>query len=141
MHEAARGGNHRPERFTYYMHDGSAALRFQLAGDLSKGCTSELDQARLTASSVFDGRPFIVDLTGIGSMDCAGGQLIARWHGLGAQFVVATQEAKSRIGSVTGIPIGLVERTRRPKRVGGSTVLWLAVGALVIILILMEQVR
>ena len=88
MPKPARGCDHRTGRFMYYMHDEFAAFRFRLIGDLSEASTAELDQARQTASSIFNGRPLIVDLTGIDSVDSAGRELIARWHGLGAQLVV-----------------------------------------------------
>ena len=56
-------------------------------------------------------------------MDTPAGQLIAQWHGLGAQLVVATPEAQARIQSMTGMPIGLLEKKRSSKWFGGSTVL------------------
>ena len=34
-------------------------------------------------------------------------QLIANWHGLGAQFVVTKPNAKARVEAMAGIPIGL----------------------------------
>ena len=34
-------------------------------------------------------------------------QLIANWHGLGAQFVVTKPNAKARVEAMVGIPIGL----------------------------------
>jgi anti-anti-sigma regulatory factor len=98
--------------FTYYMHDGAAAFRFQCSGDLSKDTTADLDRARETASSVFGSRPLIVDFTGIESIDTAGRQLIEKWHGLGAQFVVTTRQAKMRIESMTSVPFGLVGENR-----------------------------
>ncbi len=97
---------------TYYMHDEAAAFRLQLAGDLSKDTTADLDQARETASSVFRGRPLIVDFTGIESIDTAGRKLIEKWHGLGAQFVVTTRQAQMRIQSMTGIPFRLLRKNR-----------------------------
>jgi len=141
MLEAPRSCERRPGRFIYYMHDGSAGFRFRLTGDLSEANTAELDQARVTASSILNGRSLIVDLTDLDSMDRAARQLIAQWHGLGAQLVVATQEAKARIGSMTGMPIGLLENTRSPKWFGGSTPLLAAAAVLVIILMLMGQAR
>jgi anti-anti-sigma regulatory factor len=96
----------------YYMHDEAAAFRFQLAGDLSKDAAADLDQARETASSVFGGRPLIVDFTRIESIDTDGRQLIEKWHGLGAQFVVTTRQAKMRMQSMTGIPFRLLGKDR-----------------------------
>jgi hypothetical protein len=123
------------------MHDESAAFRFQLAGDLTERSTVEVDQARQTASSIWNGRPWILDLTGIDGMDPAGRQLIATWHGLGAQLVAATLDARMRLGVMTAFPIGLLEQQRKSKWSAG-TAAWLATaGAVAILLMLMEQVR
>ena len=115
MAKPARGCDHPTDRFMYYMHDGFAAFRLLLIGDLSQGSAAELDEARQTASSIFNGRPLIVDLTGIGSVDNAGRELIAKWHGLGAQLVVTTPEAQARIQSMTNMPIVFLETKRRSK--------------------------
>jgi ABC-type transporter Mla MlaB component len=113
---------------TYYMHDKFAAFRFQLAGDLSQETTSDLDQARQTASSVLGGRSLIVDLTSINSIDAAGRELLDKWHGLGAQFVVSVSKAKPRIQSMTDVPITFLRTNsgaskRLPVR---TAILWLA---------------
>lgn len=111
---------------TYYMHDEAAAFRFQLAGGLSKDSTTDLDQARETASSVLGRRPLIVDLTGIESIDTAGRQLIEKWHGRGALFVVTTPQAKIRIQSMTGVPFCLIEKNRdRSEWLPGRLLRWL----------------
>ena len=120
-------------RLSYYMHDEAAAFRFQLAGDLSKDTTADLDQARETASSILGGRTLIVDLTGIASIDTYGRQLIEKWHGLGAQFVVTTRQAKMRIQSMTGVPFCLIERNRdHSKWLPGRLVAWLLAAVLVL---------
>jgi anti-anti-sigma regulatory factor len=98
--------------FTYYMHDGPAAFRFQLVGDLCHDATADLDQARQTASSVFGGRSLIVDLTGIESIDTAGRELIEKWHTSGAHFVVTTRQAMARIQSMTTASISLIRHAR-----------------------------
>jgi ABC-type transporter Mla MlaB component len=90
---------------TYYLHDESGAFRFQLAGDLSQDGVPDLDQARQTASSVFGGRRWIVDVTGINSIDAAGSELLDKWYGLGAQLLVTAAEAKARIQPLTNAPI------------------------------------
>lgn len=115
MPKPARGCDHPTDRFMYYMHDEFAAFRLLLIGDLSQGSAAELDEARQTASSIFNGRPLIVDLTGIDSMDNAGRELITKWHGLGAQLVVTTPEAQARIQSMTNMPIVFLETKRRSK--------------------------
>src|SRR5882724_6919626 len=80
-----------------------------------EGSAAELDEARQTASSTFNGRPLIVDLTRIDSVDNAGRELIAKWQSLGAQLVVTTPEAQARIQSMTNMPIVFLERKRRSK--------------------------
>ena len=115
MPKPARGCDHARDRFMYYMYDEFASFRFRLIGDLSQGSTTELDTARQTASSIFNGRPLIVDLTGIDTVDNAGRELIAKWHGLGAQLVVTTPEAQTRIQSMTNMPIVFLETKRRSK--------------------------
>ncbi len=111
---------------TYYMHDEAAAFRFQLAGDLSRDTTADLDQARETASSVIGGRPLIVDMTGIKSIDTAGCQLLEKWNTLGAQFVGTTRLAKMRIQSMTDVPFCLVGKNPdRSEWLPGRLVAWL----------------
>jgi ABC-type transporter Mla MlaB component len=110
------------------MHDKFAAFRFQLAGDLSQETASDLDQARQTASSVLGGRSLIVDLTRINSVDTAGRELLDKWHGLGAQFVVTASKAHARIQSMTDVPITFLGTNsgaskRLPAR---AAILWLA---------------
>ena len=116
----------RANRLTYHMHDEAAAFRFKLEGTLSKDTSADLDQARETASSVYGGRPLIVDFTAIESIDTAGRQLIEKWHGLGAQFVVTTRQAKMRIQSMTAVPFCLLGNNRdRSELLPGRPVVWL----------------
>ena len=115
MSKPARGCDHPTDRFMYYMHDEFAAFRLLLIGDLSQGSAAELDEARQTASSIFNRRPLIVDLTGIDSMDNAGRELIRKWHGLGAQLMVTSPEAQARIQSMSNMPIVFLETKRRSK--------------------------
>src|SRR3954454_19888089 len=112
MPRRARGCGHQTDTFTYYMHDEFATFRLTLIGNLSQHSTAELDQARQKASSILNGRALIVDLTRIDSVDDAGRELIARWHGLGAQFVVTTPEAGARIQPLTKMQIVLLEKKK-----------------------------
>ena len=114
--------------FVYYMHDGSAAFRFQLTGDLSRDTVQDLEQARQTASSVIGQRHLIVDLTDLTGIDAAGRELLETWHLLGAQLTVCSSQGQVRIQSMTVLPITLVETST-----GGSkwlptraAALWLA---------------
>jgi hypothetical protein len=114
MRRPARGCDHPTDR-SYYMHDEFATFRLKLIGDLSQDSTAELDQARQTASSILNGRALIIDMTDIYSLDNAGRELIAKRHGLGAQFVVTTSEAEARIQPLTKMHIVLLEK-RRPSK-------------------------
>ena len=75
--------------FRYYMHDGSAAFSFELAGRLSDEGARELQQTWQTASSMIGDRSLIVDLSYISGIDGAGQKLLRGWHEQGAQFVVS----------------------------------------------------
>jgi len=95
-------------RFAYYMHDASSGFRFQLTGDLSVERTQDLEQARLTASSVIGLRDLIVDLTGLTSVDASGRELLKAWQALGAQMTVISAQGQARIQWMTGLPTTVV---------------------------------
>src|SRR6266853_387307 len=90
--------------FVYYMHDGSAAFRFQLAGELSGKSTGDLEQARQTAASIIGRRRLVVDLSGLTSIDAAGRKLLKEWQVLGAQMIVIAAKEEARIQLMAGIP-------------------------------------
>src|SRR5271165_1671444 len=71
----------------YYMHDGPAAFRFVLAGDLNGEGARRLDQDWRTASSVIGDRRLIVDMTSVTGVDEQGRALLAQWHVEGAEFI------------------------------------------------------
>ena len=101
--------------FRYYMHDGTTAFSFELAGRLSEDGARELQQAWRTASSTIDGRSLIVDLSYVTSIDVAGQHLLREWHDRGAQLVARSPEAKALIQSITGQSVGdLVASARHP---------------------------
>lgn len=56
----------------YYIHDGTAAFRFQLIGDLRDLDVKELSGCWLTARSTFGSRKLVLDLKGLRSTDDAG---------------------------------------------------------------------
>jgi len=91
----------------YYLHDGSSVFRIQLAGHLSHGGASDLEQAWRTASSVIDGKCLMVDLSHVTSIDASGRELLDKWHAHGARLGVTSSEAQARIQSMTDVPITL----------------------------------
>jgi len=130
-----------PRGLLYYLHDGVEAFRFHLSGSLLQSNAEELEQARETASSVFHGRPLIVDVTRVESVDVAGRDLIAKWHGLGAQFVVTTPKAKALVESITGTPIDLREHKLSHQRPRLPVALLVATVALAMSVFLLEAAR
>ncbi len=100
------------EPLRYYMHDGSDAFRFELAGSLSSASAMELERAWRTASSTIDGRDLIVDLSYVTSIDEAGHELLGKWHAHGARFVVISTDASARIQSMTDYPVTLIRTSR-----------------------------
>src|SRR5260370_30273969 len=102
--------------FVYYMHDASAAFRFQLSGNLSRERTQDLEQARQTASSVIGERRLIVDLTGLASIDAAGRKLLKEWQVLGAQMTVISAKEQARIQLMSGVAVAVVGSKARASR-------------------------
>jgi len=98
----------------YYIHDGSAALRFRLSGDLSGDGVRELEQAWRTASSIVRGRCLVVDLSSVTGMDDAGRELLERWQVEGARLVADSSAAKDRIESMIGRPVALRGTAPKP---------------------------
>jgi anti-anti-sigma regulatory factor len=94
--------------FVYYMHDGSAAFRFQLAGSLGGNSTGDLEQARQTAASIIGQRCLVVDLTGLTGIDAAGRELLKQWRALGAQMTVISAAEQAQIQLMTGVPVTVV---------------------------------
>jgi hypothetical protein len=89
----------------YYMHDGSAAFRFELAGDLNDEGARRLEQDWRTASSVIGDRLLIVDITYVNNVEKKGRTLLARWHASGAQLVANSNTSRSLAQSLLGTPL------------------------------------
>jgi len=102
----------------YYMHDEPPAFRFVLRGDLSLETARDLEQARVTASSVLAARPLIFDVTAVTSIDPGGRQLLGSWHMLGAQLTVSSPAGLTRLRSISEVPVTV-------RSTGGRTPNWL----------------
>ena len=91
----------------YYMHDGSSAFRFELAGDLTGEGARRLERDWHTASSVIGHRTLIVDMTFVTSTDEEGRALLARWHADGAKVVAKSRESRVswRDAAIMGEPL------------------------------------
>src|SRR6266849_1151195 len=89
----------------YYLHDGSDALRFQLAGRLSEDAARDLEQGWRTASSVIGERCVIFDLSHLTSIDATGQELLSRWHGRGARLVAISHQARAQLRLMTAQPV------------------------------------
>jgi hypothetical protein len=88
----------------YYMHDGPAAFRFELAGDLAAGDAARLEQEWHTASSTIGDRTLIVDLSFVTAMDEAARSLFQRWHAGGAQFDAISPQSRKLVETITDRP-------------------------------------
>lgn len=86
----------------FYMHDGPATFRFELAGDLAGVEVARLDQAWRTASSTVRGKVLAVDVTFLKSADGQGRDLLAAWWKGGAHFVANSPLSRGIVESVTG---------------------------------------
>ena len=89
---------------TFYMHDGPATFRFELAGALAGVEVSRLDQAWRTASSTFDGKALAVDVTFLTPVDEKGRDLLFRWWRDGAHLIASSEESRKMVEAITGLP-------------------------------------
>jgi hypothetical protein len=122
------------QTLSYYMHDGSAAFSFELAGDLSDEGAREVEQAWRTATSVIGEKELLIDLSYVTGIDVAGYELLDKWHAHGARLVVISPEAKKRVQSMTDRPVLL--RATIPKaftwRPFRTAALWLVASSIVL---------
>ncbi len=88
----------------YYMHDGPAAFRFELAGDLDAADAASLEQDWRTASSTIGERKLIVDLSFVTAIDEASRSLFGRWYAGGAEFVASSKRSRELVELITGRP-------------------------------------
>lgn len=89
----------------YYMHDGPAAFRFELAGDLSDETARRLELDWRTASSVICDRMLVVDITSVTSASKGARSVLALWHGSGAQIVANSHTSRLLAQSIVGAPV------------------------------------
>jgi hypothetical protein len=99
--------------FRYYMHDGTTAFSFELAGRLSEDSARELQHTWRTASSLIGERTLIVDLSYVTGIDAGGQKLLRGWHDRGAQLVAKSQRARALVQSITGQSLGEISATAR----------------------------
>lgn len=86
----------------YYIHDGPASFRFELAGVLEKEGARRLVQDWRTASSMMSGRVLVIDMTFVTGVDEHGHALIARWHGEGARLIANSKVSRALAQSILG---------------------------------------
>jgi len=108
----------RTQALRYYMHDGPAAFRFELAGDLDDEGARRLEQDWRTASSVIGDRLLIVDMTLVARVGKEARILFARWHASGARLIANSDTSRSLVESIIGtsLPKPVVSRRTFPFR-------------------------
>jgi len=102
----------------YYMHDGPAAFRFELAGDLNDEGARRLEQDWRTASSVIGDRLLIVDITFVTSAEKEARILLARWHASGARIIADSHTSRSLAESILGSLFLSLQPAAQPSHVG-----------------------
>ena len=88
----------------YYMHEGPAAFRFELAGDLDAADAATLEHDWQTASSVMGNRTLIIDLSFVTGIDETVRSLFRRWYAGGAEFAASSKRSRELVESITGRP-------------------------------------
>lgn len=88
----------------YYMHDGPAAFRFELAGILSDAAAGELEQAWQTAASVIGDRQLIVDISFLRGAGERGSALLLGWYRAGARLIANSSPSQVLAAEILGGP-------------------------------------
>ena len=88
----------------YYMHDGPAAFRFELAGELDANDAATLEQDWRTASSTVKNRTLIIDMSFVTWIDEAVRSLFRRWYAEGAEFAASSKQSRELVESITEHP-------------------------------------
>jgi hypothetical protein len=88
----------------YYMHDGPAAFRFELAGDLDAADAARLEQDWHTASSMMGNRTLIIDVSFVTGIDETVRSLFRRWYAAGAEFSASSKRSRELVESITERP-------------------------------------
>jgi hypothetical protein len=88
----------------YYMHEGPAAFRFELSGDLDAADAATLEQDWRAASPSMGDRTLIIDLSFVTGIDEAVRSLFGRWYAGGAEFAASSKRSRELVESITGRP-------------------------------------
>jgi DNA-binding MurR/RpiR family transcriptional regulator len=100
----------------FYLHDSSTAVRFEIAGFLSKDSARDLEQCWETAASIIGDRDTIIDLSYVTGMDPSGQELLRKWNRRGAQLVAISEAARNRLRTMTDQPVTVLAVSRFAKR-------------------------
>lgn len=88
------------ELLQYSIHDGSAAMRFELAGSLSGNGAQSVRYAWQTALSVIGDRPLAIDITRVTDADDDGRALLLRCRQHGAKIIAESRESRALAAAV-----------------------------------------
>jgi hypothetical protein len=88
------------ELLKYWLHDGSGAMRFELAGSLSGNGAQSVGYAWQTALSVIRDRPVVIDITRVSDADDDGRALLLRWQQYGAKIVAESRESRALAAAI-----------------------------------------
>jgi hypothetical protein len=88
----------------HYIHTGSAALRFELAGGLNADDAARLEQEWRDASLTIGNRVLVVDMSFVTEIDDAARSLFRRWYARGAEFAAGSKESRELVESITERP-------------------------------------
>jgi hypothetical protein len=88
----------------HYIHAGSAALRFELAGDLDADDAARLEQEWRGASLTIGNRVLVVDMSFVTGIDEAARSLFRSWYARGAEFAASSKESRELVESITERP-------------------------------------
>jgi hypothetical protein len=96
------------DQLKYYLHDSSTAVRFEIAGFLSKDSARDLEQCWETVAPIVGDRDTIIDLSYVTGTDPGGQELLREWNQRGAQLVTISEAARGRLRAMTDQPVAVL---------------------------------
>ena len=101
---------------TMYLNDSVQSLEFVLHGQLTGDAVQSLEQARITAKSILNGKEVLVDVSALAAADARGIELLCRLTGSGARLRAARPRQSVEFLRSLGVRVvAPPQRSARPR--------------------------
>jgi ABC-type transporter Mla MlaB component len=117
----------------FYLHDSSTAVRFEIAGFLSRESARDLEQCWETTASIIGDRDTIIDLSYVTGADSSGQELLRKWNQRGAHLVAISEAARVRLRAMTDQPVTVLASSSFAKKRRLRAIPWWVLAFIIIL--------